>query len=343
MRLLDYHYKNLLPAVWSPDGELTMRFRAQLADQMGRFPTSRDAVLIGDSVSHYWQPTSSVDVLLPTPEDSIQEAAEQAHRVSGYPLEDTDHPVRFWPIREGVALSVIAKHFGPVYSTNTGVWHGKHVQDEMELRRVEGILQYANWRLYTAKYQEEPFPYEWRTLVEAFILLSEEDRVEVLDALRYRVAQVDRNVSQLLKEQPRGVWKAAEKFDQELLETEELPEMEGIPRKVVLALLHRFRYMDLMEILTDADDRVRRYNRQANDKSTVNVLKDRLLQVFDMVLQRQGGSASAVDVIYSLFVFLLENNRYIVTDMRRRRIAYRLYRRYYLGREEKQEPENEAQ
>ena len=98
MGLLDYHAKNLLPSVWSVDGDLTRRFMGQLADQMKRFPNTRDVLLVGDTVSHYWQRDSDVDILLLTADANSIEAQQQANRVSGYPLYDTDNLVNFWPI-----------------------------------------------------------------------------------------------------------------------------------------------------------------------------------------------------------------------------------------------------
>ena len=53
-----------------------------------------------------------------------------------------------------------------------------------------------------------------------------------------------------------------------------------------------------------------------------------------MLLMRQGGSADAINAIYDQIQFLLEQNRYVLTDMRRRRVAYRIYKRYYLGKYE---------
>lgn len=332
MGLLDYHAKNLLPAVWSPDGDLTARFRAQIEDQMDRFPGVQDILLVGDTVSHYWQDDSEVDVLLLVPEERLKEARQQARRVSGFPLVETDNRVNFWPIKAGYSPGVLAQHFGPVHSVNTGYWYGQHVQNEMELQRTAGVLQHANWRLWKAKYREDPFPYEWRILAEAFSHLSVNERNDVLDELRYRTSQIDRHVTKLLKHQSRETWRAAEQFDQELIDTEELPEDSTLPRRVVLALLHRFRYQDLLDTLIEVDDKLQQVRyAAAEEEPSVPVLRQQFMRLADMILQRTGGSAKAVEQLYALLRFILDNSQYILTDMRRRRIVYRLYRYYFGG------------
>lgn len=341
MGLLDYHGKNLLPSVWSPDGNLTARFRAQLHDQLNdRFGEAADALLIGDAVSHYWRKDSPVDVILPMSREDVKVARQSTKRINGHPLAETDNPVFFWPVRDDIAPQVLAKHFGPVYSLATGYWYGTHVQDEMELQRPEGLLQRANWMLYRAKHTDDPFPYEWRITSEAFSRLADDDRTYVLDELKYRVAQVDRNITRLLKTQPKDIWRAAEVFDQELVENEELPVGDKVPRRVALAILHRFRYQDLLETLSEVDESIYHRNRfaareqpaQDPEKSSTTMLRRRVQQYSDLLLQRNGGSARAVEEMYRQFADLLDNSRYILTDMRRRRIVYRLYRDYYLGK-----------
>jgi hypothetical protein len=335
MGLLDYHAKNLLPTVWSPDGDLLMRFRAQIDDQVKhRFAGAQDVLLVGDAVSHYWENDSNVDVMVLIDDQDMAEASQQLKRVNGFPLADTKNKVYFWPIKDKVSPEVLAKHFGPVYSVVTGYWYGQHVQDEMELRRVAGVLQYVNWKLYRAKYTEDPFPSDWKIILSAFKTLDQDDQQTVMDELKYRVAQIDRNVTKLLKRQPKAIWKAAEKLDQFLTETEELsPDAEQLPRRVVLALLHRFRYENLLQEFHDIIEQysARRY---ASSETTTTLLERRLLQVSTLLLQRGGGMANATDTMYDQIRYLLDNNRYVVTDLRKRRIAYRLYRRYYGNREE---------
>lgn len=341
MGLLDFHAKNLLPSVWSPDGDPTKRFLAQLGEQLKRFPETKTVLLVGDAVSHYWQPDSDVDVLLLTPEESLPDARGQSERASGYPLAETENHVNFWPIREHFAPGVLAKHFGPVYNVSTGAWYGQRVQDEMELQRTAGVLQYANWRLWKAKYLEDPFPYDWRILAEAFQRLDENDRMAVVDTIKYRVSQIDRNVTKLLRHQSKDVWRAAEVFDQELVETEELPQNAGqIPRRIALALLHRFRYQDLLETLVEIDEKLQyraqlmaRYGAPKSlDTKSIKTLMTRLLQLVDLVIQQLGGSSRSADIVTEMIEQILTHSRYVLTDQRRRQIAYRLYRTYYMGR-----------
>ncbi|KKM78716.1 hypothetical protein LCGC14_1357160 [marine sediment metagenome] len=342
MSLLDHHGKNLLPTVWSPDGDLMMRFRAQLDDQLRhRFVQATDVFLVGDAVSHYWKWDSAVDVLLMLDEQDMPAADEQIKRASGFPLIETDNDVYFWPILNTVAPEVLAKHFGPVYSVASGSWYGERVQDEMELRRVAGVLQHTNWKLYRAKYEDDPFPYDWRILSEAFRRLDADERTTVIDETKYRVSQIDRNVTKLLKRQPKEIWRAAEKFDAELVETEEIPlDAELVPRRVVFAILHRFRYQDLLATMVSLDDLLQRRQprhaatkkRPLQETSTVQTMRRRLLQTSDMMLQRQGGASNAIMAMGDQIQYLMENSRYVLTDMRRRRIAYNIYRRYYLGK-----------
>lgn len=341
MALLDYHGKNLLPSVWSPDGDLTQRFLAQLQEQLKRFPETRTVLLVGDAVSHYWQYDSDVDVLILTDDEDMAEVRQNAKRISGFPLAETDNHANFWPVRTSFSPDVLAKHFGPVYNVSTGTWHGRHVQNEMELQRVAGVLQYANWRLWKAKYQDEPFPYDWRILAEAFQVLDNEDRTDVIDAVKYRVAQIDRNVTRLLKRQPKDIWKAAEAFDSELFETEDLPTNGGlVPKRVALALLHRFRYQDLLDTMVEIDEKLMHRARYAARKTleTPNIksLITRFFQLTETILQQLGGSTHADDYVFQLFEHILDNSRYIQTDMRRRRIVYRLYQQYYMGRGQKE-------
>lgn len=343
MSLLDYHGKNLLPTVWSPDGDVSRSFRSQLNDQLKRFPTAREVILLGDTTSHYWKWDSDIDVMLRVPEEDLGEARQQAKRASGYPLEDTKNQVNFWPIADSTVPAVLSKHFGSVYSVDTGYWYGKHVQDEMELRSADAVLQHANWRLYKAKFLDEPFPYEWRILAEAFSVLPDDERLAVIDSLRYRIVHIDRNVTKLLKRQPRETWRAAEKFDEDLTENEEVPEEnKHVPKRVVLALLHRFRYMDLLDTVIEIDDKLQNQIRVAappkksKDEEPVSValMKKRLVQLSDMIVQRQGGAVHAVGSMYNLVRQLLEQNRFMQTEMRRRQTVYRLYRRFYMGKEE---------
>jgi len=324
-----------------------MRFRAQIDEQVSdRFPNAKDVLLVGDAVSHYWKPDSDVDVLLLVDQDDVPDARAQLDRVNGHPLANTNNNVYFWVFGSNVSPNVIAKHFGPIYSLGTSVWYGKHVQDEMELRRAAGLLQRANWKLFRAKYMDDPFPYTWKVLKVGFSTLSAAERTDMLDAIRYRVAQIDRNVTELLRTQPKEIWRAAEDFDQYLQATEEVPlDADQLPRKVVLAILHRFRYEDLLATLESVDDRLTRHEQYQNrtaaprnrkeDGVSVKILRDRLLQISDMLLQQQGGSARAIESMYAQIQHLLENSRYVLTDMRRRRIAYLIYRRYYLGKQEK--------
>jgi hypothetical protein len=347
--LLDYHAKNLLPSVWTSDGELTARFRSQLADQLKRFPDAKEVLLVGDAVSHYWWDDSDVDVLLRVPANHLVAYQQQAIRASGFPLIETENNVSFHIVDDGLVPNVAAKYFGPIYSVNTGLWHGRHVTDELEMISPDAVEQYVNWRLYKAKYTEDPFPDDWYIIAEAFMNLDEDEREATIDRFRQRVKKIDTNVRKLLKKQPRNIWRGAEQFDKELAETEEVPDTTKLPMKVVYALLHRFRYQDILDTLIQINENaIDNYDfrfgavtdedvpppedKEPVEEISMTVLRDRLDQLVTMMIQQQGGYGNAIEVMAKILSHILEYNRYIGSEIRIRRIVYRLYRRYYQSR-----------
>lgn len=333
MALLDYHAKNLLPSVWTNDGTLNMRFEAQLDEQLKRFSEFDHVLLVGDAVSHYWQKNSDIDVILIVDWDYLSEAKHQAKRLSGYPLIETTNNLRFWVFPDKIAPEVISKHFGPVYDVFTGRWYGTYVQNEMALRDPERILQFINWKMYKVMEDNELHPYDWKITAEAFMRLSDDQRQEVLDNLQYRVSKIDHNINRLLRSQSREIWRLAEDVEEALTEDDEIIEdASRLPKKVVHALLHRMRYLDIVGILSEVDEKLNlRQNRTAYtapEHISNDVLHTRLLQLSEIILQKEGGSDAAVNGMYDIMRHLLDNNRYLLTDMSRRRIAYRLFRDY---------------
>lgn len=333
MALLDYHAKNLMPSVWTNDGDLNMRFEAQLDEQLKRFSEFDYVLLVGDAVSHYWQKSSDVDIILIIDWEYSSEAKHQAKRLSGYPLIETDNNLRFWVFPDKISPAVISKHFGPVYDVLTNRWYGTYVQNEMALRDPEHLLQFVNWKMYKVMEDDELYPYDWKITSEAFMRLSDDQRQEVIDNLRYRISKIDHNINRLLRNQSREIWRLAEKVEATLEEDEELTEeADRLPKKVVYALLHRMRYLDIVDILSEVDEKLKvRQNRTAYtapEHISSDVLYTRLLQLSEIILQKEGGSEAAVNGMYDIIRHLLDNNRYILTDLRRQRIAYRLLRDY---------------
>ena len=258
MSLLDYHAKYLLPTVWNRDGSgLTSRFRSQLDRQLDRFPALVDAFIIGDAVSHYWKEDSPVDVIVTMPEEFVGGARREAEIASGYPFADSENRLFFYPVADKTSPDVLAKHFGPMHSVVSGLWYGTRLLDEMELRRPGPLLQRINWLLYRTKYDPDPFPYDWRIVSEAFSKLSPDERVEVLDDIRYRIARIQRRVTKALLRYPKEVWKGLEVFESELDENEEAGE-NILPPRLVYLVLHRFRYRDILDTLLGLDEKVQK-------------------------------------------------------------------------------------
>lgn len=333
MSLLDYHAKNLIPSVWTNDGDLNLRFEAQLEEQLKRFSEFDYVLLVGDAVSHYWQKSSDIDIILIVDREYYPEAKHQALRTSGYPLIETDNRLNFWVLPDNISPSVISKHFGPVYEVLTGNWYGTYVQNEMAMRDPDTILQFVNWKMYKAMQDEELYPYDWKITSEAFMRITDAQRDKVLDNLRYRISKIDHNINKLLRKQPRDIWRLAENVEDQLEEDDELPlEADRLPKKVVYAMLHRMRYMDLLDSLAKIDEKIRtRQNRhayEAPEHISTDVLYQRILQLSEIILQKQGGSDIAVNGMYDMLRHILDNNRYVYTDMRRRKIAARLFKDY---------------
>ncbi len=262
--LLDYYAKNLLPAVWSSDGTLSLRFRAQLDEQLKRFPDA-SPYLIGDAVNHYWQHDSDVDVVLMVEPDIVVPYRQQAKNVNDFHLVDSDCALRFWIMPNTTTPSVLAKHFGPLYCLVTSQYFGIVTPNETDLTDPASLVCAIDWQLYKAKFDVELFPENWRLVAEAFREMGPANRTILLDMVRYRLAAVDRNVNKVLTAQPSEYWRRVEELEKILIDTEELPDVQTkLPRRVVLAILHRFRYQDLLDSLIEIDDRLRQYTRQAS-------------------------------------------------------------------------------
>lgn len=339
MAILDYHGRYLLPSVWDQDDHVSRRFLAQLRTQMRRFPAATGVLLVGDVTGHYWQQDSDVDVVLTVPKQHQRRYADLANGASGYRMAGTDNAVRFWIMPAGTNPRVLQRHFGSVYDVLTGLWYGKPLYSTVEMLRPEAILQRANWQLYKAKQDYDPYPYEWRIVSTAFSEVDKQARASVLDALKARTAKLDANVTRLLTQQPRETWQAATAFEKALIETGDLPDRSELPDHVVKAILNLHRYADLQEILIDIDEEI--WNREQRIKELDSFarnaavdfagLSDKILRHVDFLLQRSGGFKNAGDVMFDVILYLLENSRFFHTDIRRKQIARRLYDRFFRG------------
>ena len=111
-----------------------------------------------------------------------------------------------------------------------------------------------------------------------------------------------------------------------------------MPQKLLHAVLHKYRYKDVLDLLEDVDDKIRmRAKKMQNISKTgaagedriVANLQQRMDNLVSLLIQRSGGYGAAPEVVFDLFDAILSHNRYLGNEMRRRRIVQRLYRKYW--------------
>lgn len=351
MPVLDYHQKVLCPDVWdATEQSLTPRASVQIDEQMGdRFPTATAVYIVGDMTGHYWDDESDLDLLVRVPEEDLRYAREEAKAASGYKLTNTGHKVNFFLIPSDLGPEDIARNFGLLYDLSTGTWYGqKNWGATNELSRPSAIIAYINWRLFKVKRSVEVEPYDWKVLLEAFRELPEEERQQVLKELGGRVIRLRNAVEDHLQGEPKSSWKQTEELEEALQEGEtELPtEFVHLSQPVLHAVLHAFRYEDLLDTLKQADEVMSRNERTASttDRRRV-VAKDRehdeqtnywkrIDLLATRICQARGGFKNSEDTFVEIFGYILEGNKFIKTKDRQRRIARRIYDRFYRGSQE---------
>lgn len=343
MSIYDYHRRVLSPSIWQEDGNtLTSRARSQLDEQVRtRFPTATGVYLIGDLMGHYWDEESDLDVLVQVPDSDATKYRDDVQIASGHLLLPSDHRVYFWLISDRQSPEAVAKHFGPIFDTSTRQWYGERVLDINEMTRPEAILRRVNWKLYKAKKSLELWPESFPVAFAAFAELPEDKQIRLLEELRYKTGLLDKKISQgLTKNSDPSAWKKLEAFENALFqeEDEELPAravVEGIPEHLVQSVLHKFRYLDLLEEFEN------RYRRTKEDRegaimstaktATSSQMMSRLDSLLVSLVSSSGGYSNAPETIYEVITRLLDS-KYINTTARQRNLVYKLYQRYYQGK-----------
>jgi len=366
MSIWDYHRRWLDPYVWGADERtLTSRTQSQLDEQVRtRFPTAEGVYLVGALVGHYWDPESELDVLVRVPDDNLPGYRDDARIASGRKLLPSEHRVNFWLVSAQRPPDVIARHFGPIYDIFGQQWFGERNTSESELLQPGALLRQINWQLYKAKRTLDPYPEKWTVATEAFNAMRPEHQLKLIEALQMKVGALDNNVQKGLRDADASVWKALEEFEHELYETgnDDLPtqvvEAGTLPDRQVKAVLHKFRYDDLLEtlqqqyeqsqrLLAEKQEQEMRMAATNNPKtiqhkgvtyrkigSAAAHLWARFESSMHQLLMAEGGYEHAVDVVFDAIVLILDKSRYINTTSRRKEIVYRLYRRYYQGKGE---------
>lgn len=364
MSIYDYHYRVLNPEIWKPDEmSLTARTRQFLANQISRRFTANSGVfMVGDLVGHYYTPVSDLDLIIRAPEHYVKDYLHEAEMINGFNLGDTEHLVNFHIVADTTAPNALADKFGPMFEVTSGTWVGRRVTDITEMTNVDSLMQAVNWKLYKKRNSLELYPYQWRVLSEAFRHLDPDERQKTISNLKYTTQKLERNIRNVIKAYNKAeVWKNSSTFAAVLDEdgkqdvVDEVALQGALPTPVMAAIINRYRYEDVVERLEKLDERMQKeeemqlhaelpaYNPTPEATQAVGIdasvkvastpaqkyLWQRIDSVVDLILSKYGGYGQAMDTVYKIFSYILEKNRYIGTDSRRRRIVYRLYRKYY--------------
>jgi hypothetical protein len=240
-----------------------------------------------------------------------------------------------------------------VYEYASGIWYGERDTGNFQMLKSGALVRWINWQLFKAKSSMEVFPVYWTILFSAFPELGEEDRALIVDAIRWRVKGLEQKIRDRLRQQPAAVWKKAEEFESRLIETEsdELPEqyLAELPKSVILQVLHKFRYMDLLDRLSVMHDKLLAdaesewlMSTADTEKPTLSLLKKmaaratgslwtRLDAMLNSLMLAEGGYMSAPDTVFSIIERLLKH-RFMGTEARRRQVVLKLYEVYYRGK-----------
>ena len=364
MSIYDYHYRILNPEVWKSDElSLTASTNRFLADQISRrFAANSGVFLVGDLVGHYYTPESNLDVIVRAPEAYVKDYLREAEIVNGFNLGNTAHLVNFHIVSDSTVPNALAEKFGPMFEVNSNTWVGRRVTDITEMTNVDSLMQAVNWKLYKKRNSLELRPYQWKVLSEAFQHLNEDERQKTISNLKYTARKLERNIRNVIKAyNQEEVWKNSSVFAEVLEEDGHQDAVDDfvlrgeLPAPVMAAIINRFRYEDVVGRLEQLDERLSKdeasrmnaqlpsYNPTPEGTQAVGIdasvrqastpaqkyLWQRLDSVVDMILSKYGGYGKALDTVYKIFSYVLEKNRYVGTDSRRKIIVQRLYRKYY--------------
>jgi hypothetical protein len=362
MSIFNYHRRLLSPTVWKTD-ELrpSPRVRNQIRNQIqARFPAASRVFLAGDLAGHYYDEVSPLDLIVYAPKEKVAQYKQEAQVVNGYLLSGTDHGVYFHILSNTIKPELLAEKFGPIFDIEMNRWFGKRVTGNTELIRPDAILQRIKWRLYKVKdYDDELYPYEWIVLSEAVRHLSTEGRQNLKDSLREVIARLKHNVGNVLASYTdAAVWRSASAL-QELIDEDsyaddiqEFVEANSIPSPVVLAMINVLRYQDVLAEIEEVDEQIKELDeiqsqgrgvqlqsiastkrtssrRKQAAKAASEFVWQRLANLVDLVIIQNGGYGNAVETVFQLVSRVLDKSRYMNTGIRRRKVALRLYQKYY--------------
>lgn len=365
MSIFDYHRRSLCGEIWDLN-ELTLKHaaRTQVARQVAsRFPHATRIFLVGDLTGHYYNDQSELDVAVQATEGDFSKYQEEANIASGYFIPGTIRRVSFHVLKAGTAADALASQFGTVFDLKSGVWYGKRVSDTSEMARPEAVLSHVHWRLFKAKSSTELYPYTWRVLREAFTLLPDDSRKKIVYTLTTKAQTLSDEIRDIIKKYNSArVWRVASEFIEEL-EDDDTPDLvdeyvvgQLLPLPVVKAIVNKFRYEDVVNVLDEMNDRLEEdqmkmiretapilhlssadtdsltydgFIYKEAGPASINFLWDRLINLVDLIVIHSGGYGSSLDTLFSVFDYVLEHSRYATTGARRRRVVMRLYRKYF--------------
>lgn len=355
MSIYDHHNLSLSSDIWAAgDQTLNFRVRSQIDEQLrSRFQDVSGVYLLGPMVTHYHDEESDLDVVLRVPKDKVKQYRKEAEFVSGFSLDPTEHKVHFYVLPDSIQPASLGHHFGPVYEYTSGLWYGERDTGNFQMLKAGALVRWINWQLFKAKPSLEVSPFYWTILFAAFQELGEEERALIIDALRWRVKGLEKKIRDRLRQQPAAVWKKSEEFEEQLIETEsdEVPKqyLNEVPKNVILQILHKFRYMDLLDRLSVMHDKLVDDAESewlmataSTEKPTLSLLEKmaaratgsmwtRLDALLNSLMLSEGGYMHAPDTVFSIVDRLLKH-RFMGTEARRRQVVLKLYERYYRGK-----------
>ncbi len=267
MSIYDFHRRTLSPRLWQPNEQrLRFRPRAQIYEQLDRrFPEATKAYLVGEMTGNYYDSATPVDVLVLVPNDFVQEYREEAKIVSGYKLKGSEHPVFFHILSDEIDAGVVADKFGTLYNLGSGMWLGKRVSDPSALTNPDALLRYIRWRAYRIKDLDEPYPYRWQVLPEAYGQINTEGRQQLTGELRDIVERMRLNARKIAGAyRDENVWNAAGKLELMLQREEpdddvvDFVQLHNIPALVLKAFYNMYRYKDVLDILEASERNIQR-------------------------------------------------------------------------------------
>ncbi len=294
--------------------------------------------LVGDTTGHYWSDSSPVDILLRVDKALIPAYRKESSFLSDHKLTATDHDLNFHVVSTGVSPETLGHFFGPIYDVMLGVWYGDRNTTTNEMVRPEALLRHANWKLFKAKRSTNPEPYGWQILLEAFRELDNNDRDLLISSLKTRLFKLNYDVGLSLKSQPSESWKLVEGLELDLAEGEDLTAAYAqLPETTLFAVLNMFRYQDLIDSLEAVDEEMDRYrtarfrNAKKDDEKLENTW-ERANRLIARIVMARGGFAAAEETMFEFFSYVLNNNPFVRTNMRKRNVALKLYNRFYRGK-----------